>query len=183
MQAEKGSVLPDYLGRGLRVVFVGTAVGDASARRRHYYSGPNNSFWSLIYEAGIVDARLKPADDFHANDFGIGLTDLIKDIHTSNDADLSDATLSSGVAPLIGKLTKFAPKVVCFNGMNAYIAFKGQRARSFGLAADNIGTSLVFVVPSTSGRVAGARKFDGKTRRQWFEQLAGIIPSICGWSS
>jgi len=44
LQAEKGYVLPDYLSKGLRVVFVGTAVGDTSARRRHY-PGPNNSFW------------------------------------------------------------------------------------------------------------------------------------------
>ena len=168
-------MLPDYLGRGLRVVFVGTAVGDASARRRHYYSGPSNSFWPLLYQAGIVDAPLKPEDDFRANDFGVGLTDLVKNIHTSDDAELSDATLSSGVAPLVGKLTKFAPRVVCFNGMNAYRAFNGQRARSFGLAADKIGTSLVFVVPSTSGRVSRTQKFDGKTRHQWFQELARLI--------
>ena len=147
-------VLPDYLRPGLRVVFVGTAVGDASARRRHYYAGPNNAFWPLLHETGIVDVRLGPEDDARFDEFGIGLTDIVKDVHTSADSELSEETLGGGVRPLVAKLRKAEPRVVCFNGMNAYTAFRGRRALSFGLTKDRIGASRVFVVPSTSGRVS-----------------------------
>jgi len=169
-----GQVLPDFLKPGLRIVFVGTAVGDASARRGHYYAGPNNAFWPLLHETGIVAARLGPEDDARINDFGIGLTDLVKDVHASADSELAEEALGAGVRQLVAKLRKVASDVVCFNGMNAYTAFKGRRAPQFGLTDDRIGASRVFVVPSTSGRVSSARRFDGRTRRQWFAELSKL---------
>ena len=185
MKDAKRYVLSDYLREGLRIVFVGTAVGDASARKQHYYSGANNAFWPIIYEAGIVSTRLGPEDDTRVNDFGIGLTDLVKDIHTSDDTLLPADTLRDGTVSLVEKITLYAPKVVCFTGKNASKAFAGPKAGSFGFMSDNIGTSLVFVVPSTSGRVSQSQKFDGKTRREWFETLAelaklGPIDSVEG---
>ena len=174
MQDERAHILPDYLREGLKVVFVGTAVGDASAARQHYYSGANNVFWSIVYETAIVSARLGPEDDARITNFGVGLSDIVKDVHTSSDALLSPETLKSGVASFVEKIIRFAPRVVCFNGKNAYNAFAGRKANSFGLTTDKIGTSLVFVVPSTSGRVRESQEFDGKTRWKWFETLAEL---------
>lgn len=167
-------VLPDYLGPGLKIVFVGTAAGDVSARRRHYYAGPNNVFWRLLHEVGIVDDRLGPQDDARVTEYGVGLTDLVKDVHSGDDSQLSSESLDSGVGPLAAKLVEAGPAFVCFNGMTAYTAFTGRRASSFGLTEDGIGASRVFVVPSTSGRVSSDRRFDGRTRRQWFAELAGL---------
>ena len=48
-------MLPDYLSPGLKVVFVGTAAGERSAARGHYYAGRGNKFWELLWEAGLTD--------------------------------------------------------------------------------------------------------------------------------
>jgi len=42
------AVLPDYLAPGLKVVFCGTAVGEQSAARGHYFAGRGNDFWRLL---------------------------------------------------------------------------------------------------------------------------------------
>jgi len=47
-------VLPDMLAPGLRIVFCGTAVGSASARRRAYYASPGNSFWPTLFRVGLT---------------------------------------------------------------------------------------------------------------------------------
>lgn len=88
------SVLPDYLAPGLRVVFCGTAVGETSAKRGHYYAGPGNEFWPLLYESGLVSEPLTPQDDARIVEFGIGLTDLAKRIAASSDAGWAPTTTS-----------------------------------------------------------------------------------------
>ena len=42
--------LPDILQPNLKVVFCGTAAGDASAKKRAYYAGPGNRFWKTLHE-------------------------------------------------------------------------------------------------------------------------------------
>jgi double-stranded uracil-DNA glycosylase len=168
-------VLPDILGENLRVVFVGTAVGDTSANRQHYYSHSRNCFYQLIYETKIVPILLMPEDDFRLLEFGIGLTDLVKTLHTSNDSNLTTETLCSGLDQFRDKILRYKPTILCFNSMNAYIAAYGTRANSFGLASNTIGNTRVFVVPSTSGRVSDSTVFDGKTRKQWFQTLSDMI--------
>jgi hypothetical protein len=69
-------VLPDVLGPGLRVVFCGTAVGSASAKRGAYYAGPGNKFWPTLHAIGLTPRRLMPEEFRSVLDYGIGLTDL-----------------------------------------------------------------------------------------------------------
>ncbi len=52
------NVPPDYLAPNLRVVFCGTAAGNRSAEVGHYYAGPGNEFWPLLYRSGIVPVAL-----------------------------------------------------------------------------------------------------------------------------
>ena len=73
------------------------------------------------------------------------------------------------------KIERYKPKYVCFTSMNAYKAFSGHKAESFGLQSQPIGESKVFVTPSPSARVASTREFNGKIRLQWFKKLAEFI--------
>jgi len=70
--------LPDYLKRGLDVVFVGFNPGERSAHIGHYYAGRGNQFWNFLYESGLVPERLRPEQDRRVLEFGLGLTDLVK---------------------------------------------------------------------------------------------------------
>jgi mismatch-specific thymine-DNA glycosylase len=74
------SKLPDYLAPRLRVVFCGTAAGMTSASRGHYYAGPGNLFWTYLYEARITTEPLFPSTDHRVLEFGVGLTDLAKEV-------------------------------------------------------------------------------------------------------
>jgi G:T/U-mismatch repair DNA glycosylase len=57
------NVLPDYLARGLRLVICGTAVALRSAGIGHYYAGPGNEFWQLLWGSRIVGEPLSPLSD------------------------------------------------------------------------------------------------------------------------
>ncbi len=115
-------VLSDILTEGLEIVFVGTAPSDISAQVGHYYANPRNGFWTLLYEAGLTDKKLRPNEDREVLRYGIGLTDVIKSQHSGDDARLAQAS-ESDVKKLKSKIEKHKPKFVCFTSMNAYKAF------------------------------------------------------------
>lgn len=146
-------VLPDMLGPDLTVVFCGTAVATASADRGHYYSGPGNKFWQLLHESGFTPARLRPEDDFTLLDFGLGLTDLVKGVAQSHDRGLN----FSGTATFADQVIAAAPRWVAFNGLTAGRAAAAElrlarrKDVELGEQSRRIGTSRVFVLPSSSG--------------------------------
>lgn len=174
VETDQPHVLPDYLGDGFDIVFVGTAASDLSAARKHYYSGYNNAFYKCIFQAGIVPVPLGLEDDWRLPEYGVGLTDMVKNSHAGDDSNLSRSELSGGAPSLKKKIIAFSPKIVCFNGKTAYAAFSGRRHHHYGLAGIGIGSSKVFVVPSTSGRVNADVLLNGKTRLQWFQVLAQL---------
>src|SRR5437867_2634199 len=102
--------LPDYLQPGLRLVFVGFNPSMRSAAVGHYYAGPGNLFWPLLYETGLLPEPLTYAEDHRILDFGIGLTDLVKR-PTRSSADLLPAEARAGVFQLQTKLVTYAPRV------------------------------------------------------------------------
>jgi TDG/mug DNA glycosylase family protein len=171
------SILPDYLAPGLRVVFCGTAVGEASAKRGHYYAGPGNEFWPLLYESGLLSEHLTPDEDVRILEFGIGLTDLAKKITASSDAGLAG---QYDVEGFVTKIERYAPAWVAFHGKTA----AGVASRTLGYGRElalgqqawTIGRSLVFVVPSASGANRDPRRLEGRaTRVDWFRELEVLV--------
>lgn len=142
--------LPDYLQMGLRLVFVGFNPSMRAAAVGHYYAGPGNLFWPLLYEAGLLPEPLTYAEDHRILEFGIGLTDLVQR-PTRSSAELSPAEARAGVPQLQTKLVTYAPRVICFNGKGVY-AWYTNRPVTLGLQDATIGSASVFVVPSTSAR-------------------------------
>jgi TDG/mug DNA glycosylase family protein len=67
--------LPDIVGPGLRVLFVGTAVGSRSAEIRHYCSGAGNSFYRDLHRCDLTDRKLTPLEDRMLPQYGLGLGD------------------------------------------------------------------------------------------------------------
>lgn len=142
--------LSDYLQPGLRLVCVGFNPSMRSAAVGHYYAGPGNLFWPLLYEAGLLPEPLTYAEDHRILEFGIGLTDLVKR-PTRSSADLSPAEARAGVLELQAKLVTYAPRVICFNGKGVY-AWYTNGPVTLGPQDATIGSAHVFVVPSTSAR-------------------------------
>ena len=155
-------VMPDILAPGLDVVFCGTAPGERSAARGHYFAGHGNRFWNFLHESGLTDELLAPEDDRRLPEFGIGLTDLVKDAAQSHDRGLD----FSGTPELERRLLPAAPRWVAFAGITA----GAQAVKVFGALRPRHGAqdwtvagARVFVVTNPSG--ANARgPWDGRER-------------------
>lgn len=136
------------LAPGLKVVFCGTAPGDASARVGAYYAGPGNRFWETLHRVGLTPYQLPPHEFSTVIQYGIGLTDLAK--HTSG----SDASLHKrdfDAAALHQKIEHFAPRVLAFTSKRGAQEYFGVRRVDYGLHAARMGRAHVFVLPSPSG--------------------------------
>src|SRR4051812_18861116 len=83
--------LPDLLRPGLKVVFCGTAAGRASAKSGCYYAHSNNKFWEVLAKTRLTDRELKPSEFMELTKFGIGLTDLCKNV-SGNDSEIPPPT-------------------------------------------------------------------------------------------
>jgi double-stranded uracil-DNA glycosylase len=150
-------MLKDVLVENLKVVFCGTAKGEASARKGFYYAGPGNKFYGILYKVGFTQQRLEPSDCFNINQYNIGLTDLVHS-EFGNDSDISDD--SYDVDGFISKMELFKPKYIGFNGKKAASFVLGYRGETklvdYGIQDMRIYDSTVYVLPSTSG---SARRF------------------------
>jgi double-stranded uracil-DNA glycosylase len=153
------TILRDCLAPDLDVVFCGTAAGNRSAERGHYYAGAGNKFWPTLYAVGLTSLCLTPNEDFRVLEFRIGLTDLVKH-HSGNDGSLAHDMYD--VAGFEERILEFAPRYVAFNGKESAAVYLGKKTRCvpYGLLQEHkIGQTRIFVLPSTSG----------SARRYWDE--------------
>jgi len=169
--------LPDYLQFDLDLVFVGFNPSERSAAVGHYYAGRGNVFWPLLHECGLLPTALTFAEDYRILEYGIGLTDLVKRPSRSSN-DLSRAETRAGSAILTEKLLTFAPRVVCFNGKGVY-AWYANRSQGVALGSQDeaIGTTRVFVTPSTSGRNG---RFTRAEKAVYFRSLRQFVEQNTG---
>ena len=145
----------DILRPDLDVVFVGYNPSLPAWRTGHYYANPGNRFYRLLFESGLTPRLLGPADDRTLPDYGIGATDLLPD--PSARADVIPVTRFRAAAPaVLVKLAAARPRAVCCNGVGVHRLLFGVPPVRLGLQPDvRVGTSVLFVVPSTSGLVNG----------------------------
>lgn len=166
-------MLPDYLAPGLRVVVVGTAAGECSAARGHYYAGPGNDFWAYLHQSGLTPRRLAPQEDASLPGLGIGLSDLVK-----THAQSHDRGLVYDVPAFEDKIRSCAPCWVAFHGKTAATAYaRAARVQPPGLGRTPwlVAGSRGFVLPSASGANRGG-PWDGRaTRVEWWAELAVLL--------
>ena len=134
------SVLPDVLAPGLAVVFCGTAVGAASALRRSYYAGSGNAFWRTLFEVRLTPHPLKPEEYQRIADFGLGLTDLAKNI---SGADHILSREHFGRGELRAKVRQYRPQVLAFTSKRAAEEFLGHPVH-YGLLEEKIDDTMLF---------------------------------------
>lgn len=168
--------LPDYLRPGLSVVLVGFNPGLTSGRLGHYYAAPQNRFWRLLYEGGLVPVPLSCEEDHRVLEYGIGLTDIVKRM-SSGSQDLSPAELREGAARLREKLHRMRPSVAAFLGKGVFRAFAGTRDARYGpVDGDLLPGVRGFVSPSPSGR--SGLPYREKLAR--YRELAAFIRDVKG---
>jgi TDG/mug DNA glycosylase family protein len=156
-----------------------------SARRRHYYAHPGNSFWKALSASALVGEELGPEDDRSlASRYGIGFTDVVKRVVT-NSSEVTDGELRAALPAFRARTAYARPRVVCFTTTRGFHAcFPGVRAASdwgrqpVTLASRGSTDSEVWVMPSTSGRAAAHRVHVYRVLEELAERLTALRENI-----
>jgi hypoxanthine-DNA glycosylase len=121
--------LPPVLGRGVRVLVLGSFPGAASLAAGQYYAHPRNHFWPLVGAVIGVPLPVLPYRQRLAalRMHGIGLWDAIVACRRRGSLD---GAIREAVPAEVGRVRRAAPSLslVCFNGKTA--------ARSLGIWGD-----------------------------------------------
>ncbi len=156
LQSFRNASVPDLVGPGLKLLFVGINPGLWTAATQTHFAHPGNRFYPALRLAGIVDRDLdrgEPMTDedrAYLVDRGIGITNLVNRA-TARADELSPAELQAGRTRLAAFVALHQPLVVAVAGLTAYrTAFADPKARG-GEHADQLSGSRVWVVPNPSG--------------------------------
>ncbi|RFA12472.1 mismatch-specific DNA-glycosylase [Subtercola boreus] len=156
LAAFHGGTLPDLLGPGVRLLFVGINPGLRAVAVQAPFGGGSNRFYPALFRAGIVDHRidasdgLRPDDRAHLEARGIGITSLVATASARAD-ELSQEALVAGALDLERRVRMIAPTVVAMLGVTAYRAAFGRPRAAPGLQPEPLGGVPLWVVPNPSG--------------------------------
>ncbi len=143
------AVLPDLLQQKLDIVFCGTAASRESAARQAYYAHGGNLFWQTLHQLGLTPVQLRPEQYPQLLQYHMGLTDLNK-VQSGVDAELDREAYD--VVGLREKILRYRPRVLAFTSKQGASVFYGSKQLAYGRQAKLIGETMVWVLPSTSGR-------------------------------
>jgi len=151
--AAHGRTIPDVIGPGLRLLFVGINPGLYSGATGHHFARPGNRFWKALHGAGFTDHVYSPFDDRELLRIGIGITNLVARTTATAD-ELTREELQAGAAALERKVRRWKPKVVAFVGVTAYRTAFDRRRAVIGPQDETVAGARVWVLPNPSGRTA-----------------------------
>jgi len=156
LEAFRDAEVPDLLGPGLRLLFVGINPGLWTAATQTHFAHPGNRFYPALLAAGIIERAISPSagmtdeDRAHLVARGIGITNLARRA-TARADELTPTELREGAEQLADLVERTRPRVVAVAGTTAYrSAFGRPRARP-GRQPEPLGPAELWVVPNPSG--------------------------------
>ena len=156
LDAFYGHTLPDTVGPGLKLLFVGINPGLHTAAVQAPFALRGNRFYPALYRAGITDrvidasAGLSDDDRDHLFDRGIGITSLVA-AATRRADELTAAQLREGALSLEARVMSLRPAVVAILGITAYRTAFGRPNTVVGPQPELLGGRALWVVPNPSG--------------------------------
>jgi double-stranded uracil-DNA glycosylase len=156
LQSFRNASVPDLVGPGLKLLFVGINPGLWTAATQTHFAHPGNRFYPALRLAGVVDRHLDRGEPMTEEDraylikVGVGITNLVNRA-TARADELSAAELRAGRTRLEEFVALHHPVVVAIAGLTAYrAAFADPKAKS-GEQPDPISGARLWVVPNPSG--------------------------------
>lgn len=156
LESFRDTEVPDLLGPGLRLLFVGINPGLWTAATQTHFAHPANRFYPALLQAGILERRIDPStgmseedrDDLRAR--GIGITNLARRA-SARASELTRAELREGAQRLVELVQREAPRVVAVAGITAYRTAFGLPQAVLGPQPGGLGPARLWVVPNPSG--------------------------------
>lgn len=161
LKSYEGASVPDLVGPGLKLLFVGINPGLWTAATQTHFAHPGNRFYPALRLAGIVDREISRADGMTDDDraylisHGIGNTNLVNRA-TARADELSPEELRAGRLRLESFVAEHRPAVVAIAGITAYRTAFGRPKAKLGEQPEAIGDAQLWVVPNPSGLNAHA---------------------------
>jgi TDG/mug DNA glycosylase family protein len=156
LESFRGRSVPDLVGPGVRLLFVGINPGLWTAATGAHFARPGNRFYPALAAAGITDYVLDPsagmtdADRRHLLDHGVGITNLVPRA-TSRADELGADEYREGAARLAERVEEWRPAVVAVAGIGAYRTGFGRPRAVPGRQPEALGGAQLWVVPNPSG--------------------------------
>lgn len=156
LESFRGATVPDLLGRGLKLLFVGINPGLWTAAAGSHFARRGNRFYPALFRAGLVErlidasAGFTEADRSHLLERGIGITNLVARA-TARADELNAAELAAGAVRLRQVVAEYQPAVVAVLGITAYRTAFGERAAAVGRQPAELSGAQLWVVPNPSG--------------------------------
>lgn len=146
--------LPDHLGPGLDILFVGINPGLRSAQTGHHFAGHSNRFWKLLYEASLVSEPLGHEQDWRLREWNLGLTNIVARASAGIES-LAPQEYRRGAAQLTRKIRRYRPRLIALLGVTIFrVLFPKEKTDDLGLTAVRLAGAPVFLLPNPSGRNA-----------------------------
>lgn len=180
LESFRGSRVPDLLGPGTRLLFVGINPGLWTAAAQAHFARRGNRFYPALFRAGIVDRMIDASAGYSGDDrdrllaAGIGISNLVPTA-TARADELTTAELVSGGQELVRLIARLRPKVVAVLGITAYrTAFARPKAVS-GRQPELMAGAELWVVPNPSGLNAHSSLADLATAYREVAVAAGLV--------
>ena len=156
LESYRDTIVPDLVGPGLRLLFVGINPGLWTAATQTHFAHPGNRFYPALLRAGVIDRPIDRGtgmtDDDRADlvGRGIGITNLVARA-TPRAAELTPDELRAGGERLVAFVAEHRPTVVAVAGVTAYRAAFGNRRAVLGRQPQPLAGAELWIVPNPSG--------------------------------
>lgn len=182
LESFRDAEVPDLLGDGTRLLFVGINPGLWTAATAKHFAHPGNRFYPALLAAGIVERPISRSDPMsdedraHLVERGVGITNLVSRA-TARADELTPEELRDGGERLVRLVEQVRPRVVAIAGITAYRAAFGARKAAAGRQPEPIAGAELWVVPNPSGLNAHATVDTLAQAYGDAARAAGILPS------
>jgi len=156
LESFRDAEVPDLIGPGCRLLFVGINPGLWTAATGAHFARPGNRFYPALLGAGIIERPIDPtagmsdADRDHLIERGVGITNLAPRATAKAD-ELTGEELAVGAERLRSVVRDTAPRVVAVAGITAYRTAFGERAAKKGKQPSTLEGAELWLVPNPSG--------------------------------
>ncbi len=180
LESYRDASVPDLVGPGLRLLFVGINPGLWTAATQTHFAHPGNRFYPALRLAGVIERDIDRSAGFTADDRahlierGIGITNLVNRA-TARASELSAEELKAGGQTLREFVAEHRPGVVAVAGVTAYRTAFGRRTATLGRQPESIHGAELWAVPNPSGLNAHETT---ESLAAWYRQVgeaAGIV--------
>lgn len=156
LESYRDTEVPDLLGPGLRLLFVGINPGLWTAATGAHFARPGNRFFPALAAAGIIARPIDPSSGLSSEDCehlisrGVGITNLVARATAKAD-ELDSGELVAGALRVRETVRALSPRVVAVAGITAYRTGFGVRSARAGRQPEDLEGAELWVVPNPSG--------------------------------